>query len=222
MFAAFDSLYIDVPDLASACDDYTALLGIAPTGGQFPLDNITLTLRQSADGNPARLAALSLLDPALPPGASVPLQNDCRGLTLLRGHRRDPGKPAIAGPPGIHAVDHIVLRSADADDCIRLFGEELGLRLALDQTVPEYGGRMVFFRHGKLTLEVIQPLRDPPEQDTLWGVTYLCRNINATVAALDRRGVALSAVRTGRKPGTRVATVRSHCLGLPTLLIASD
>ena len=32
-------------------------------------------------------------------------------------------------------------------------------------------------------------------------------------------GVEVSEVRTGRKPGTRVATVRDRALGTPTLLI---
>jgi hypothetical protein len=39
----------------------------------------------------------------------------------------------------------------------------------------------------------------------------------ATILA--QRGVTLSGIREGRKPGTRVATVKSHCLGIPTLLI---
>ena len=120
------------------------------------------------------------------------------------------------------SVDHVVLRTSDAEACIDLFEGELGIRLALDKTVPEWGGRMLFFRHGKMTLEVIQHLQRPPEQDFFWGITYLCKDIDATVAQLDRRGVAHSPVREGRKPGTRVTTVKSHCLGLPTLLIGPD
>ena len=38
-------------------------------------------------------------------------------------------------------------------------------------------------------------------------------------AELASRGVTLTAVRDGRKPGTRVATLKSHDLGIPTLLI---
>ena len=52
-----------------------------------------------------------------------------------------------------------------------------------------------------------------------WGITYLCRDIEATIFALDQRGVAHSDIRPGRKPGTHVATIRSHCLELPTLVI---
>ena len=119
---------------------------------------------------------------------------------------------------GIQSVDHVVLRTTDADDCIRLFGKDLGMRLALDQSVPEWGGRMLFFRCGKLTLEVIQS-DDPPDRDAFWGISYHCQDLSRTLEGLDAAGVAHSGERLGRKPGTRVATVKSHTLGIPTLLI---
>lgn len=220
MFAAFDSLTIEVPDRDSACAEYAALLGVPCDQHQrIPLGNITLELRATPAGQAPRLAALALLDEDLAPGTCVSLNGDCRGLTLLRAHGREPVYAETPTATGIYAVDHIVLQTRDADDCIRLFADDLGLRLALDQTVPEFGGRMLFFRHGKLTLEVIQSLEEPPERDAFWGITYLCRDIDATMAALDQRGVQHSEIRAGRKPGTRVATIRSHCLGLPTLVI---
>jgi len=111
------------------------------------------------------------------------------------------------------------LQSGDAEACIALFGDDLGLRLALDQEVPEWGGRMLFFRHGKMTLEIIQNLKEPPARDFFWGITYLCHDLEQTISALDQRGILHSPIREGRKPGTRVCTVKSHCLELPTLLI---
>ena len=36
---------------------------------------------------------------------------------------------------------------------------------------------------------------------------------------LGERGIAASSMREGRKPGTLVATLKSHNLGIPTLLI---
>lgn len=219
MFSAFDSLTIEVPDLARARSEYAALFGQMPVEDRLHLGNITLSLRQSARAASAQLTTLALLDPSLPEGTSERLSGNCRGLRLMRAHLRQPGHTETPTPTGICAVDHIVLQTRDADDCIRLFGDDLGLRLALDQTVPEFGGRMLFFRHGKLTLEVIQSLQKPPEQDTFWGITYQCRDIEATVSALDQRGVKHSGIRPGRKPCTRVATIRSHCLKLPTLVI---
>jgi hypothetical protein len=44
-------------------------------------------------------------------------------------------------------------------------------------------------------------------------------NAEATRARLLSAGVDVSEVRTGRKPGTRVLTVRSGTCGIPTLLV---
>ncbi len=222
MFSAFDSIIIDVPDLAEATAEYSQLLGISPDGGRVALGNVGLLLTEVAGLSQPRIASLGLLDPELPEGTREPLDGGPLALPLERAHTRDGDYREEPTATGIYAVDHVVLQTRDADACIALFRDQLGLRLALDQTVPEFGGRMLFFRHGKMTLEVIQHLERPPEQDFFWGITYLCQDIDATVAELDRRGVAHSPVRQGRKPGTRVTTVKSHCLGLPTLLIGPD
>jgi hypothetical protein len=117
------------------------------------------------------------------------------------------------------SVDHLVLRSDDVPGCIALFRDELGVRLALDKTVPEWGGRMLFFRGGKLTLEVIESAADDPRGSYFWGLAYRCSDLDALVARLREQGAEVSSTRKGRKPGTRVATLKSHCLDIPTLLI---
>lgn len=120
----------------------------------------------------------------------------------------------------IDRVDHVVLYTADADDCIGLFGEKgLGIRLALDQTVPEWGGRMVFFRTGKLTLEIIAPDKGLPGEDYFWGIAYQSADLNELHSDLTTAGVQLSPVRKGRKPDTLVASVKSHDMGIPTLMV---
>ena len=116
-------------------------------------------------------------------------------------------------------MDHIVLRTADADACIDLFSVGLGIRLALDKNAPQWGARMLFFRVGKLTLEVVEPAEEKPERDYFWGIAYQCSKLSSTTKKLLEGGVALSEVRIGRKPGTKVATVKSHSLSIPTLLI---
>lgn len=78
---------------------------------------------------------------------------------------------------------------------------------------------MLFFRTGKLTLEVIEPVADKPSRDAFWGIAYRCDDLELTRRQLTGRGVAVSAIRQGRKPGTRVMTVKSHCLDIPTLLL---
>ena len=214
MIDGFAELRIAVPNLGTAITDYETLLGISGRhddgAAKWPLANIALSLEAASVSSP-EVSALTLWSQQ-----TVALPANTLGLSLdVRSTRETADHPA----EDIYAVDHIVLRTASADACIALFGEALGMRLALDQAVPEWGGRMLFFRCGKLTLEVIQSLEEPVERDHFWGVTYLCGDLNATLARLDDSGVQHSGAREGRKPGTRVATVKSHHLGIPTLLI---
>lgn len=213
MISGFSKIVIAVDDPAETAAEYGALLGRFEARGSealLPLSNVAISLVPGAAGSGARIAGLELL-------GDSPLPADCRGLPLTVA----PERVHSAAPTGtgIGGVDHIVLRSGDANDCIRLFGEDLGMRLALDQQVPEWGGRMLFFRCGKLTLEVIQHLDNPVGRDFFWGITYLSPDLETTLARLDAAGVAHSGMRDGRKPGTLVATVKSHNLGIPTLLI---
>ena len=78
---------------------------------------------------------------------------------------------------------------------------------------------MLFFRVGKLTLEVIESGPDTTAGDHFWGIAFQCPDIDRSAGEMVRRGVAVSSIRDGRKPGTRVASVKSSCLAIPTLLI---
>jgi catechol 2,3-dioxygenase-like lactoylglutathione lyase family enzyme len=210
---------IEVPDLELAASEYELLVGPLE-GSSVSLANVTVELHEVDDLQEPRIAGLVLLDDSLADGQVTGVEEDTRGLSLERRAHRSLSAPRHATATGLTAVDHIVLMTGDADGCIRLFGDEgLGMRLALDQLVPEWGGRMLFFRCGKLTLEVIQRLEDPPPQDFFWGITYFSPSLEKTLGILDEAGVEHSPIREGRKPGTRVATVKSHNLGLPTLLI---
>ncbi len=216
MIVGFSEITIEVPDLATAIDDYQCFLG-ADAGKFSPLRNVGIRLREAPLIEAAQITALGLFSDSDTDGMPDTRQ---RGLVLPVATQRSVLTGDEATAHGICAVDHIVLMTRDADDCIRLFGDEgLGMRLALDQLVPEWGGRMLFFRCGKMTLEVIHNLDDPPQQDAFWGITYLCENLDLTLQSLGRADVEHSEARQGRKPGTRVATITSHNLGLPTLLI---
>lgn len=226
MIKSFDRILISVPDLRAACDDYAALLGARPILFSKPghawlgLANTVLELVE----RPVAAATIEalVLESAESTSSEVAFSNEL-GLDLRLSDGvataafRESHNEACLIETGI---DHLVLRAVDADRCIALFNGELGIRLALDQDVPEWGGRMLFFRAGKLTLEVIaSQAADPPAGNTFWGMTFQVPDIDTMAAVLDAAGVELSAVRSGRKPGTRVATVHSHCLGLPTLLL---
>ncbi len=221
----FDRIVIAVPDLADAVSQYTALLGALPlqtppvpdARARWHLGNTVLEVREQA-GAPAGIDAIVLRCADAPVNAT-PLENSLgvdvqvcdgsfvAGLVAAHEQARSPLR-----------VDHLVMRSRDADACIALFANQLGLRLALDQHVPEWGGRMLFFRAGKLTLEVIAPDAADVE-NTLWGIAFSHPDLDVYLQTLAWHSVATGAQREGRKPGTRVASVKSHALGIPTLLI---
>jgi hypothetical protein len=79
----------------------------------------------------------------------------------------------------------------------------------------------MFFRCGDLIVEVTH--RPGKEADTsldrLRGLCWRVADMDAAHARLSDAGVDVSEVRNGRKPGTRVMTVRSGTCGVPTLLV---
>ena len=127
---------------------------------------------------------------------------------------------AATAPQQSHctAVDHVVLQTRNGAAAKNFYGEQLGIRLALQQSRPEWGGEMLFFRCNQMSLEVIANDKAAP-QDNWWGLALKTDDIEATAHRLKAAGIAASPVRQGRKKNTKVMTVKSHCLNVPTLII---
>ena len=123
-------------------------------------------------------------------------------------------------PASITAMDHVVVATADPERAAALYGARLGLDMALDRSHPDWG-RLMFFRCGDLIVEVVhRPGKDTDAaRDRLWGLSWRVADADAARARLLSDGVEVSEVRTGRKPGTRVLTVRTGTCGIPTLLV---
>jgi catechol 2,3-dioxygenase-like lactoylglutathione lyase family enzyme len=144
-----------------------------------------------------------------------------RGVRLffLELANERPRSAALADAP-MTAMDHVVVSTADPERAAALYGARLGLDMALDRSHLDWG-RLMFFRCGDLIVEVVQrPGANLDQaQDKLWGLSWRVADIDATRARLASTGVDVSDVRTGRKPGTRVLTVRNGTCGIPTLLV---
>jgi len=144
-----------------------------------------------------------------------------RGVRLFfleMTNERPRSVPAADAP--ITAMDHVVVSSTDPERAAALYGARLGLDMALDRSHPDWG-RLMFFRCGDLIVEVVQrpDANADNAQDKLWGLSWRVADIDATRARLASAGIDVSEVRTGRKPGTRVLTVRNGTCGIPTLLV---
>ena len=121
--------------------------------------------------------------------------------------------------PGEPTLDHVVVRTGDAERAAADLGARVGLDLRLDRRLTEHGFRGLFFRCGDAVVEVAAPIEPTGDPDSFGGLAWRSADIEATRERLVAGGVEVSEVRTGRKPGTRVATVRDRDLGTPTLLI---
>ena len=79
----------------------------------------------------------------------------------------------------------------------------------------------MFFRCGDLIVEVVKrPVAGADKaHDKLWGLSWRVADIDAARARLVAAGIDASEVRQGRKPGTRVLSVRKGACGIHTLLL---
>ena len=67
----------------------------------------------------------------------------------------------------------------DAEGFIQVYEKDLGIRLALDQTVEKWGGRMLFFRLNQTTIEVIARPNEEQSKDSLWGLAWDVEDLEA-------------------------------------------
>lgn len=119
----------------------------------------------------------------------------------------------------INKLDHVVINTNDSEGFIKTYRDVYGIRLALDQTVEKWGGRMLFFRLNSTTIEVIAKDDEKTPNDTLWGLAWDVENIEKTYERLIKEGFDITPVKEGRKPNTLVSTVKSNTHNIPTLLI---
>lgn len=154
--------------------------------------------------------------------AKTDLTRGLRMFFLELAEQRPRSAPASAAP--ILGLDHVVVVTQDPERAAALYGARLGLDMALDRSHQDWG-HLMFFRCGDLIVEVVRRTGAGVDQaqdklhDKLWGLGWRVADIDATRARLVAAGIDVSEVRNGRKPGTRVMTVRSGTCGIQTLLL---
>ncbi len=246
MISGLDHIALAPASVDAAVQTYEVLLGRrgARTDGgaaAFQLGNVRLALQALAGGSEG-LASLTFavddLDKAqrLLVQRALPARKTEAG-TLQIAAEATHGVPialcaqAEAGAisplsqsedaAAVSGLDHVVIRSPNPERAIALYAGRLGLSLRLDRTEPAWGARLIFFRCGDLIVEVVHDLKagvsDGP--DRLWGLSWRVPAIAEAHARLKGAGVEVSDIRTGRRPGTQVFSVKSHTAGVPTLII---
>ena len=150
--------------------------------------------------------------------AATELTRDVRMFFLELAEERPLSTATDIAP--IDGLDHVVVTTEDSDRAAALYGARLGLDLALDRSHQDWG-QLMFFRCGDLIVEVVRrPVAGGDSvHDRLWGLSWRVADIDATRARLLAAGLDVTEVRNGRKPGTRIMTVRNGTCGIQTVLL---
>jgi catechol 2,3-dioxygenase-like lactoylglutathione lyase family enzyme len=194
-----------VPDLEAAVHLFTR------RGLEFQPSHTTLS--QSADGAERRWRIAMMR------------RKSGNGLALFLVERTDwPVPEAQFGDASVGNLDHIVVRTTDAERAVALYGGRLGLDLRLDRTNEQWGARQLFFRTGGAVVEIGASLKAPagPTKDKFGGLAWRMKDPEAARARIAAAGIDVSEVRKGRKPGTAVFTVRNGTGGVPTLMLSGN
>ena len=136
------------------------------------------------------------------------------------------GFPSLASQArsALSALDHVVIRTANIDRAVANFGGRLGLDLRLDRANPGWGARQLFFRCGDAVVEFAASLKAPVSDvpDSFGGLAWRTPDPDAVHARLAEAGFNVSEVRPGRKPGTKVFTIRDAPAGVPTIVLSAE
>ena len=135
-----------------------------------------------------------------------------------------PSRALGAEAAAIPGLDHIVVHTPNPDRALGLYGAKLGLDLRLDRSNEAWGARQLFFRCGGAVFEVGASLKTPVTDapDRFGGLAWRVDDPDAAQARLATAGFDVSEVRQGRKPGTKVFTVRDAPGGVPTLMLSAE
>lgn len=139
------------------------------------------------------------------------------GVRLMAQARETPAPRSPITDSSVGGLDHIVVRTPNAERAAALYGARLGLDMRLDREVA--GRRLLFFRCGDGVVEVVHDTEITNNRDRFWGLSWRVASADTARDRLANAGLDVSEVRTGFKPGTRVFTVRDQTCGVPTLMI---
>jgi hypothetical protein len=138
--------------------------------------------------------------------------------------RSDAGPAAPAEHAnGVTGIDHVVLLSPDLGRTVTALADA-GVNPRRERD-GELGGRtirQVFFRFGSVIIEVVGSPETTSEgsstagpstaaPSTLWGITYVVADIDATVAFF---GARTSPLKAAVQPGRQITTLRHRELGM--------
>jgi hypothetical protein len=137
--------------------------------------------------------------------------DDLDGVPTTRSDT-DSATPA-AHPNGVTSIDHVVLLSPDLGRTVEaLAAIGVDLRRERDGALGGRRIRQLFFRFGEVIVEVVgSPESTSEGPSTLWGITYVVADVDATASFFGDR---TSPVKDAVQPGRRITTLRHQEFGM--------
>ena len=122
----------------------------------------------------------------------------------------------------ISKFNQVVVFSPKIKKIKELLTDKLGIRLALDKVFDFGEGevRMLFFRIGGVTIEVVENKKI--SSTSFGGIGWHSDNLRLCHERLLKSNFTLSKIRKGRKSDTLVSTIKNAPVDIPTIIIGLD
>jgi len=144
----------------------------------------------------------------LPPGRAT---DDLDGIPTKRS--TGAGAAPATHANGVTSIDHVVLLSPDLNRMVEALATvDVHPRRERDAELGGQPIRQIFFRLGEVIVEVVgSPETAGEGPSTLWGITYVVDDVDATAAFFGDR---TTPVKDAVQPGRRITTLHHHELGM--------
>jgi len=165
-------------------------------GSLVRLGEVTIRLVGRQQGRGATKGIVGWSFQGLPSGASTASVD---GIPCTPPPTAAASPESVAHPNGATHVDHIVLRSPEADRTIQRLAE-VGIHPIREQSTVRQNVRQVIFRPSTAIIELVQTKNTAKAPPHIWGLTLVTGDVDQTHAFLDKTTKApWPAVQPGRR-----------------------
>ena len=206
------SIVIEVPNALAAAEEYQYLFNCGTAKFSeavylLALKNVDLWLKQT-DTEMARIAKINLAG------------DEDDNSAIAEFQICPPSVQDSATDVGIDMV--VYMTNSPQNMRETLAAPPLSLTPKNTITLGDSGSELSFYPLDSLLLEVGEYKNKGEQEDGFWGLGLRVDDINEYHRYLRAGQVDISDIKTGMKPNTLVATIKSHNLGIPTLLVGQD
>ena len=206
------SIVVEVPDALAAVEEYQYLFNCGAANFSdavylLALKNVDLWLKQT-DIEVARIGKINLAG------------DDGENSAIAGFQICAPSEQSATTDVGIDMVVYMTNSALDMRDA--LAAPPLNLIPKNTISLGDSGSELSFYPLDSLLLEVGEYEHKDKQEDGFWGLGLRVDDIHEYHRYLRSGQVDISDIKTGMKPNTLVATIKSHNLGIPTLLVGTD